>query len=78
MRCAARQARIRLQFEEDEEDFNAEDYDNDVPCLFCNDLFSLSKPNETWLKWNMCRKWAHNECAGLSKRSKQFTCDICK
>lgn len=74
---AARQTRMKLRHEADvKKEFQSDD--NDVPCLYCNDLFSDSKPEEMWLKCNKCSKWAHNQCAGLSKKAKQFICHICK
>lgn len=80
-RLAAQRARKKLCLGDDTDEdveFEANDDDDDVPCLYCNDLFSHSKPKETWLKCIKCGKWAHSECAGVSKRSKMFTCELCK
>lgn len=54
------------------------DDENDVACLFCNDLYSRSKPNEFWLKCQICSMWAHAECSGNSPKAKSFIlCDLC-
>lgn len=50
----------------------------DCPCLYCNELYSVSRPGEFWLQCMNCKLWAHCECAGLLKNSKIFICDICK
>ncbi|CAH1968378.1 unnamed protein product [Acanthoscelides obtectus] len=44
-----------------EEPFN-EDDDDDCACLYCNELYSLSKSQEGWLRCQMCHMWAHIEC----------------
>ncbi|KAJ4430605.1 hypothetical protein ANN_19193 [Periplaneta americana] len=50
-RRAAQQVRRKLSFEVAEDDEDSDDSENeDVPCLYCNVLFSHSKPKESWLK----------------------------
>ncbi|XP_069695651.1 uncharacterized protein [Periplaneta americana] len=78
-RRAAQQARRKLSLEVAEDDEDSDESDSgDVPCLYCNDLFSHSKPKESWLRCIKCSMWAHSECVGLSKQAKTFTYDICK
>ncbi|XP_050518182.1 uncharacterized protein LOC126892621 [Diabrotica virgifera virgifera] len=59
-----------------EEPFNDDD-DDDCACLYCNELYSLSKCQEGWLRCQMCKMWAHAECAGLSMKAKNFICELC-
>ncbi|KAK4871694.1 hypothetical protein RN001_015818 [Aquatica leii] len=51
---------------------------DDCPCLYCNELYSHSRPGEHWLKCQLCNKWAHTDCAELNNRAKNFVCDVCK
>lgn len=55
----------------------AGDDDKDCPCIYCNDLFSRSKPKEVWLKCLSCKRWAHASCADVPKNTKRFTCELC-
>lgn len=50
-----------VQVEEDEDD---------CACIYCNDLYSRSKPREIWLKCLNCAKWAHASCADVPKKNK--------
>lgn len=83
---SARQVKKKLKLDlrddllekDDGDSFELEtDEDDDAACIFCNELFSLSKNNELWLRCQKCKKWAHAECAGLSKKTKNFICDLC-
>lgn len=51
--------------------------DEDIPCLYCNELYSWSKSREFWLKCQACGKWAHGECAGKTPKTKNFVCELC-
>jgi hypothetical protein len=51
--------------------------DDDVPCLYCEEMFSASRPKEKWSMCYSCKKWAHNMCAGISDSKRDFICDIC-
>jgi hypothetical protein len=31
----------------------------DIPCLYCNELFSISEPGESWIRYTECSVWAH-------------------
>ena len=78
-RRAVRRAKKQLHFDVDsEEDENCDFEADDASCIYCKDLYSRSKAGEVWLKCMKCSLWAHNECAGLSKRAKNFICELCK
>lgn len=63
--------------EESDKDFSGDEDDNDVACLYCNDLFSRSKSKEKWLRCMTCSKWCHADCSGLSPRTESFICELC-
>lgn len=56
---------------------NVQDDEDDCACIYCNDLYSRSRPGEGWLKCLNCSHWAHAECADLPKRTKRFICVLC-
>lgn len=59
-------------------DFFAEnDDDEDCPCIYCNDLYTRSKPGESWLRCMSCFRWAHASCADVSKKTKKIICELC-
>lgn len=81
LRKSSRSAKRRLDLDTEdvyEEELLPDNDDEDCPCLYCNELYSLSRPGESWLQCMNCKLWAHCECAGLSKNSKIFICDVCK
>lgn len=44
-----------------EDPYTNEDEENDDPaCIYCNELFSQSRPKEHWVK---CSNWCHTLCA---------------
>ena len=49
----------------------------DPNCIFCSELFSMSRAKEKWAQCTSCNEWAHNECAGLAKNFTAFVCDFC-
>ncbi|KAF5278578.1 hypothetical protein FQA39_LY00620 [Lamprigera yunnana] len=79
---SAREAKRKLVIEESEErieDVSVEDDEEDDPaCLYCNGLYRLSRAHEDWIRCQKCNRWCHSECAGVSRRVKQFICDVCK
>lgn len=82
LRKSARAAKRKLvvveESEEEIEGFPLEDHEeDDAACLYCNDLYSFSRLNEDWIRCQKCNQWCHSECAGVNKRVKQFTCDVC-
>ena len=65
--------------EETEEDaFTVEDDDDsDAACIYCNELFTRGRAGECWIRCQLCSQWCHAECAGVDKRTKMFTCELC-
>ncbi|KAJ8728782.1 hypothetical protein PYW07_006478 [Mythimna separata] len=55
----------------EEEDFPnvSQDDEDDCACIYCNDLYSRSKPGEDWLRCLQCSHWAHASCADVPKRT---------
>lgn len=43
--------------------------DGDESCIYCNKLYSRSKPGEHWLQCQLCFNWSHASCGGFSPRS---------
>lgn len=69
----------QIEIEGEEEDpFAAEDDEEDVACLYCNDLFKNSRSREVWISCIKCKMWAHSECAGVSTKVKHYICEICQ
>jgi hypothetical protein len=54
------------------------DADDDMPRLYCRDLFSYSKSSETWIHCTVCAQWAHTACSRTSKTAGSFVYDICR
>lgn len=80
-RKSARQVKKKVLQDDssnDEMPVESNDDDDDDACLYCNELFSLSRSREKWIRCQDCNKWCHSECAGVSNKVKQFICDICK
>ncbi|KAG5885750.1 hypothetical protein JTB14_033863 [Gonioctena quinquepunctata] len=79
---AKKNIQSQLNEDEDEEKENniyiEDDDEEDAACNFCNDLYSRSKSRETWIRCRICTKWAHAECAGVDKKIKNYTCDLCQ
>ncbi|KAG8324914.1 hypothetical protein J6590_080466 [Homalodisca vitripennis] len=77
-----RNTKKRLQFQPDnalEEDlFDNSDEEEDVGCIYCNELYSKSKSRELWLQCSSCKLWAHLDCTGLDKKTKMFVCELCE
>lgn len=61
-----------------EDPYANEDEENDDPaCIYCNELFSQSRPKEHWVKCQLCSNWCHTLCAGIPARKKIFICELC-
>lgn len=76
-RNVAQKKVVEYESSGEEDPFRVDDDELDCACLYCNDLFSRSKSREEWLQCQSCQKWSHSECAGLSKRAKNFVCELC-
>lgn len=61
----------------DEDGLDQEVEEDDCACIYCNDLYSRSKPGEGWLRCMKCSRWVHAACADLPKRTKIFVCELC-
>lgn len=70
--------RDKSETEEEEDPFCVSDTEDDCACLYCNDLFSRSRSKEKWFQCQLCQKWTHADCAGLSARAKMYICELCK
>lgn len=70
---------FEVENEESGSDMELEDIndDSDAACIFCNELYSKSKPGEFWLRCQMCSNWSHCECAGVNRNTKTYVCDLC-
>ncbi|XP_050302774.1 uncharacterized protein LOC126740690 [Anthonomus grandis grandis] len=79
----AKRTQVKVKLWTDDEEKNqdpfadVEDDDEDAACIYCNSLYSQSKSGELWLRCQKCKKWSHAECAGVSRRTKFFTCELC-
>ena len=51
--------------------------EKDNLCLYCNGHYDTSKQGEGWIMCSQRRKWAHDECAGISDSDDDFTCELC-
>lgn len=80
-RAVKRKVKI-VETSSDEENLQAnyqqDEGDEDVPCLYCNELYSWSRSKELWLKCQICGKWAHGACADRSPKIKTFICELCE
>jgi len=52
------------------------DPDCDVPCLYCQEKFSHSLP-ENWVQCTVCHSWAHVACSGINDDQESYICEIC-
>ncbi|XP_043228646.1 uncharacterized protein LOC122384902 [Amphibalanus amphitrite] len=48
-----------------------------VPCLYCGESFGDSVAGEGWACCTCCKKWAHDECAGLDDNDANYVCEFC-
>lgn len=62
---------------DDEDPFQNDSDDEDAACIYCNETFKQSAPKAMWIRCQQCFKWSHNECAGLKRSTKMFTCELC-
>jgi hypothetical protein len=50
--------------------------EEDAECLFCGDLYSETGGH--WIRCMSCQRWAHEDCAGTTKKCKVYICELCK
>lgn len=49
--------------------------DDDI-CFYCDELYS--KSIDGWIKCTICKRWAHNLCAGIDEEEYcTFVCEFC-
>lgn len=76
-----RKQRQSVVFDDDddqpEDPYANEEGDDDAACIYCNELFSNSRPKEHWVKCQLCSNWCHTLCAGIPAKMKQFICELC-
>ena len=47
--------------------------------LYCNDTFGNSVRGEGWVCCAICKRWAHEQCAGIEDDEEEnFVCDFCQ
>ncbi|KAB0803136.1 hypothetical protein PPYR_00106 [Photinus pyralis] len=72
---------VRSLFDNSEDEEEVEifesDHESDAACLYCNELFSISKKGEHWIRCQKCNSWCHTECAGVDRKIKVFKCELC-
>lgn len=51
---------------------------SDCECLYCGECYSKSV--EGWVACSMCKKWAHNSCAGIDSEDDEavLVCEFCE
>ena len=47
--------------------------DETTDCIICGENF-----NEDWIQCNVCKGWAHENCANLEGNARFYKCDRCK
>lgn len=67
----------RMKKNNQESDSSSEDSDEDAECLYCREFWSKSV--DGWIACSVCRKWAHNACAGLESDDDDtaLICEFC-
>ena len=64
--------RLRIATPEPE---SSESGEAETCSLFCCEAYSMSA-NEGWIQCTTCRRWAHDDCAGIGDDDDTFVCDI--
>ena len=67
---AAKKSRKQLVHDDENEE------DEDCVCIVCLSPFSASKRGEKWIQCTDCKRWAHEECAGVGT-SPVYVCHNC-
>lgn len=42
-------------------------------CFYCEE-----ETDDAWIKCMKCHRWAHDVCAGIGKKEKQYICEFCQ
>jgi hypothetical protein len=48
--------------------------EEDAECVFCGELYSETGGH--WIRCISCQKWAHEDCAGTTKKCKVYICEV--
>ncbi|CAF4919948.1 unnamed protein product [Pieris macdunnoughi] len=46
-------------------------------CLYCDGLFSEDVHGEKWIQCASCRRWTHEDCAGIEDMVDYYVCEFC-
>ena len=46
--------------------------EEDVPCIYCSELYLESRRVGVWIKCQTCKKWAHEDCVGQTVRDDNY------
>lgn len=57
---------------------SSDEEDEKWPCLVCCEPFENSRKGEKWIRCTECKRWAHEMCAGVDRKSFSYICDNCE
>ena len=66
--------KINVSDDSSEDDEVAE---NDHPCFYCGEMFTKSVAYDGWIQCSLCKRWAHDLCAGVDEETDFFQCEYC-
>uniref|UniRef100_A0A1Y1LS66 PHD-type domain-containing protein n=1 Tax=Photinus pyralis TaxID=7054 RepID=A0A1Y1LS66_PHOPY len=53
--------------------------DSDEECIICTELYSNSQEGDGWVQCKDCKRWAHEQCAGIEENDDgDYSCDLCQ
>lgn len=76
-KCLKKNGKVREPKKQTKTNESDSDESSDCECLYCGEFYSKSM--EGWVACSMCRKWAHNSCAGVDSEDDEATlvCELC-
>ena len=51
-------------------------YGRENRCLYCDELFA-DTPDDDCIRCTVCKRWAHDKCAGVDDGDDYFKCELC-
>lgn len=72
--------KINLKKKERKQDLleTDDEADDDTECIYCNSKYSKDKGGEGWIQCSVCKRWGHDECAGIDESDTEpFVCEWC-